>query len=119
MCVFFCYSANCCSCSLGKLIPGSPADRCDELKVDDRIIAVNRVDINGMSHGDIVNLIKESGLHVRLTIGAPKDVTNAVLSSPSNMSSHLHDSHRNNGSINSKTGQYIDNYPVPSTHPQL
>lgn len=27
-----------------------------------------------MSHGDVVNLIKESGLHVRLTIGNPKDV---------------------------------------------
>lgn len=58
----------------GKLIPGSPADRCDELKVGDRIIAVNRIDIAGMSHGDVVNLIKESGLHVRLTIGNPKEV---------------------------------------------
>ena len=37
----------------------------------DRIIAVNRIDIAGMSHGDVVNLIKESGLHVRLTIGCP------------------------------------------------
>lgn len=60
-----------CSPSLGKLIPGSPADRCGELKVGDRIIAVNRIDIAGMSHGDVVNLIKESGLHVRLTIGCP------------------------------------------------
>ncbi|KAH8299646.1 hypothetical protein KR044_004205 [Drosophila immigrans] len=56
---------------VGKLIPGSPADRCGELKVGDRIIAVNRIDIAGMSHGDVVNLIKESGLHVRLTIGCP------------------------------------------------
>ncbi|XP_017466795.1 PREDICTED: membrane-associated guanylate kinase, WW and PDZ domain-containing protein 1-like isoform X2 [Rhagoletis zephyria] len=59
--------------TIGKLIPGSPADRCGELKVGDRIIAVNRIDIAGMSHGDVVNLIKESGLHVRLTIGCPKD----------------------------------------------
>ncbi|XP_030561148.1 membrane-associated guanylate kinase, WW and PDZ domain-containing protein 1 [Drosophila novamexicana] len=57
--------------TIGKLIPGSPADRCGELKVGDRIIAVNRIDIAGMSHGDVVNLIKESGLHVRLTIGCP------------------------------------------------
>ncbi|KAH8372863.1 hypothetical protein KR009_006596 [Drosophila setifemur] len=56
---------------LGKLIPTSPADRCGELKVGDRIIAVNRIDIAGMSHGEVVNLIKESGLHVRLTIGCP------------------------------------------------
>ncbi|XP_054737003.1 membrane-associated guanylate kinase, WW and PDZ domain-containing protein 1 [Anastrepha obliqua] len=59
--------------TIGKLIPGSPADRCGELKVGDRIIAVNRIDIAGMPHGDVVNLIKESGLHVRLTIGCPKD----------------------------------------------
>ncbi|XP_041449194.1 membrane-associated guanylate kinase, WW and PDZ domain-containing protein 2 [Drosophila obscura] len=57
--------------TIGKLIPGSPADRCGELKVGDRIIAVNRIEIAGMSHGDVVNLIKESGLHVRLTIGCP------------------------------------------------
>ncbi|XP_060651326.1 membrane-associated guanylate kinase, WW and PDZ domain-containing protein 2 [Drosophila nasuta] len=57
--------------TIGKLIPGSPSDRCGELKVGDRIIAVNRIDIAGMSHGDVVNLIKESGLHVRLTIGCP------------------------------------------------
>lgn len=60
--------------STGKLIIGSPADRCGELKVGDRIIAVNRIDIAGMTHGDVVNLIKESGLHVRLTIGCPKEV---------------------------------------------
>ncbi|KAH8279435.1 hypothetical protein KR026_009579 [Drosophila bipectinata] len=57
--------------TIGKLIPASPADRCGELKVGDRIIAVNRIEIAGMSHGDVVNLIKESGLHVRLTIGCP------------------------------------------------
>lgn len=37
-----------------------------------------------MSHGDVVNLIKESGLHVRLTIGCPKDpliTSNPILSS--------------------------------------
>lgn len=36
----------------------------------DLIIAVNRHDIAGISHGDVVNLIKDSGLHVRLTIGS-------------------------------------------------
>lgn len=69
---------------LGKLIPGSPADRCGELKVGDRIVAVNRIDIAGMSHGDVVNLIKESGLHVRLTIGCPKEgaIINAAPTMP-------------------------------------
>ncbi|XP_037918553.1 membrane-associated guanylate kinase, WW and PDZ domain-containing protein 1-like isoform X2 [Hermetia illucens] len=60
--------------TIGKLIPGSPAERCGDLKVGDRIIAVNRIEITGMSHGDVVNLIKDSGLHVRLTIGSPKDI---------------------------------------------
>ncbi|KAL9921885.1 membrane associated guanylate kinase, WW and PDZ domain containing protein magi isoform 2-T4 [Glossina fuscipes fuscipes] len=59
--------------TIGKLIPGSPADRCGELKVGDRILAVNRVNIAGMSHGEVVNLIKESGLHVRLTITCSKE----------------------------------------------
>ena len=50
----------------------------------DRIIAVNRIDIAGMSHGDVVNLIKESGLHVRLTIGCPKEgaIINAAPTMP-------------------------------------
>lgn len=70
--------------SKGKLIPGSPADRCGELKVGDRIVAVNRIDIAGMPHGDVVNLIKESGLHVRLTIGCPKEgaIINAAPTMP-------------------------------------
>ncbi|XP_073812064.1 membrane associated guanylate kinase, WW and PDZ domain containing protein magi [Musca autumnalis] len=74
--------------TIGKLIPGSPADRCGELKVGDRIIAVNRIDIAGMSHGDVVNLIKESGLHVRLTIGCPKEgaIINAAPTMPAGSS---------------------------------
>lgn len=37
-----------------------------------------------MSHGDVVNLIKESGLHVRLTIGCPKEgaIINAAPTTP-------------------------------------
>lgn len=61
---------------IGKLIAGSPADRCGKLNVDDSIVAVNRVDIHGMSHGDVVNLIKESGLHVRLTVGQKEFLQN-------------------------------------------
>lgn len=84
------------------MIPGSPADRCDELKVGDRIIAVNGINIAGMSHGDVVNLIKESNLHVRLTIG-PKDVqSNSVHTQPINTNNNLNDpyyEHRNNGLV--------------------
>ena len=50
---------------------GSPAERCGRLQVGDRILAVNHVDINSLHHGDIVNLIKESGYSVTLTVGPP------------------------------------------------
>ncbi|XP_058458463.1 membrane-associated guanylate kinase, WW and PDZ domain-containing protein 1 [Malaya genurostris] len=58
--------------SIGDLIPGSPAERCGELKIGDRIVAVNSIDISGMNHSDVVNLIKESGLQVQLTISCPR-----------------------------------------------
>lgn len=87
-----------------------------------------------MSHGDIVNLIKESGLHVRLTIGAPKDFTNngglptsstsnniMVLpqSIPDSSSHHLHNNATGMNNINNKNDQYFDNYPMASSHQQL
>lgn len=53
---------------LGKLIPGSPAEKSGELKIGDLIVAVNGINIIGMSHGQVVNIIKESGLQVQLTI---------------------------------------------------
>ena len=56
---------------LNLTIPGSPAERCGGLQVGDRILAVNHVDINTLHHGDIVNLIKESGYSVTLTVGPP------------------------------------------------
>lgn len=91
-----------CFVFLGKLIPGSPADRCDELKVGDRIIAVNGINIAGMSHGDVVNLIKESGLHVRLSIGNPKEVMQSNSVQQINTNNNLNDpyyEHRNNGLV--------------------
>lgn len=102
---------------LGKLIAGSPADRCDELKVGDRIIAVNGISIAGMSHGDVVNLIKESGLHVRLTIGNPKEImqTNSMHPQPINTNNNLNDpyyEHRNNGLVSiTNDNLNVDVYP--------
>jgi C-terminal processing protease CtpA/Prc len=57
--------------TIGRIIAGSPAERCGRLHVGDRILAVNRVDINSLHHGDIVNLIKDSGYSVVMTVGAP------------------------------------------------
>ncbi|XP_054711922.1 membrane-associated guanylate kinase, WW and PDZ domain-containing protein 1-like [Uloborus diversus] len=58
--------------TIGRIIEGSPAERCGRLRVGDRILAVNGVDILNLHHGDIVNLIKESGHRVTLTVGQPQ-----------------------------------------------
>ncbi len=57
--------------TIGRIIAGSPAERCGRLHIGDRILAVNHVDINNMHHGEIVNLIKDSGYSVVLTVGPP------------------------------------------------
>lgn len=60
---------SCGNCALiGRIIDGSPAQRCQRLRIRDRIIAVNGQDITAMSHPDIVNMIKESGHALRLKI---------------------------------------------------
>ncbi|XP_041347543.1 membrane-associated guanylate kinase, WW and PDZ domain-containing protein 1-like isoform X3 [Gigantopelta aegis] len=56
---------------IGRILENSPAERCGRLHVGDRILAVNGTDITHMHHEDIVNLIKESGYSVTLTIGPP------------------------------------------------
>jgi len=66
--------------TIGRIIPGSPAERCGRLQVGDRILAVNHVEINSLHHGDIVNLIKESGYSVTLTVGPPIDDTSSTAS---------------------------------------
>uniref|UniRef100_A0A8B9GQR3 Membrane-associated guanylate kinase, WW and PDZ domain-containing protein 1 n=1 Tax=Astyanax mexicanus TaxID=7994 RepID=A0A8B9GQR3_ASTMX len=53
---------------IGRIIEGSPADRCGKLKVGDRILAVNNQSIVSMAHADIVKLIKDAGLSVTLRI---------------------------------------------------
>lgn len=70
--------------SLGKIIPNSPADLSGQLHVNDRILAVNDIDISQMIHTDVVNLIKESGRTITLTIAPPilpgKIVRNRLIS---------------------------------------
>ena len=73
-CVVFCHV-------LGKIIDGSPAERCGGLHVGDRILAVNGTEINHMHHEEIVNLIKLSGYSVTLTIGPPQGIYVLVESS--------------------------------------
>lgn len=52
----------------GRIIQGSPADRCRQLHVGDRLVAVNDVSIVGVHHSDIVDTIKQSGRTVTLRI---------------------------------------------------
>ncbi|KAI4899729.1 hypothetical protein NFI96_013634 [Prochilodus magdalenae] len=60
---------------IGRIIEGSPADRCGKLKVGDRIMAVNNQSIINMPHADIVKLIKDAGLTVTLHIIPEEDVS--------------------------------------------
>uniref|UniRef100_A0A7N6BQF4 Membrane associated guanylate kinase, WW and PDZ domain containing 1b n=1 Tax=Anabas testudineus TaxID=64144 RepID=A0A7N6BQF4_ANATE len=64
---------------IGRIIEGSPADRCGKLKVGDRILAVNGCSITNKSHSDIVNLIKEAGNTVTLRIIPGDESSNASL----------------------------------------
>uniref|UniRef100_A0A4W5PKB5 Membrane associated guanylate kinase, WW and PDZ domain containing 2a n=1 Tax=Hucho hucho TaxID=62062 RepID=A0A4W5PKB5_9TELE len=65
---------------IGRIIDGSPADRCGKLKVGDRILAVNSQSIINMPHADIVKLIKDAGLSVTLRIIPQEELS---LSAPS------------------------------------
>ncbi|XP_051008047.1 membrane-associated guanylate kinase, WW and PDZ domain-containing protein 2 isoform X2 [Acomys russatus] len=67
---------------IGRIIDGSPADRCAKLKVGDRILAVNGQSIVNMPHADIVKLIKDAGLSVTLRI-IPQEELNSPTSAPS------------------------------------
>lgn len=57
---------------IGRIIEGSPTDRIGQMKVGDRISAVNGRSIMELSHNDIVQLIKEAGNSVTLTV-VPED----------------------------------------------
>uniref|UniRef100_A0A674MEH1 Membrane-associated guanylate kinase, WW and PDZ domain-containing protein 3 n=1 Tax=Takifugu rubripes TaxID=31033 RepID=A0A674MEH1_TAKRU len=57
---------------IGRIIEGSPTDRCGLLHVGDRISAVNGRSIIELSHSDIVQLIKDAGTVVTLTV-VPED----------------------------------------------
>ncbi|XP_005369814.1 membrane-associated guanylate kinase, WW and PDZ domain-containing protein 3 isoform X1 [Microtus ochrogaster] len=73
---------------IGRVIEGSPADRCGKLKVGDHISAVNGQSIVDLSHDNIVQLIKDAGVTVTLTVIAeeehhgPPSGTNSARQSP-------------------------------------
>uniref|UniRef100_A0A8C6PP60 Membrane-associated guanylate kinase, WW and PDZ domain-containing protein 2 n=1 Tax=Nothobranchius furzeri TaxID=105023 RepID=A0A8C6PP60_NOTFU len=65
---------------IGRIIEGSPADRCGKLKVGDRILAVNGQSIISMPHADIVKLIKDAGLTVTLHIIPEEEICSRTAS---------------------------------------
>ncbi|XP_073090506.1 membrane-associated guanylate kinase, WW and PDZ domain-containing protein 3 isoform X3 [Manis javanica] len=73
---------------IGRVIEGSPADHCGKLKVGDHISAVNGQSIIELSHDSIVQLIKDAGVTVTLTVIAeeehhgPPSGTNSARPSP-------------------------------------
>ncbi|XP_039605239.1 membrane-associated guanylate kinase, WW and PDZ domain-containing protein 3a isoform X2 [Polypterus senegalus] len=58
---------------IGRIIEGSPTDHCGKLKVGDRISAVNGQSIIDLSHDSIVQLIKDAGNTVTLTVIPEED----------------------------------------------
>ena len=59
---------------LGRMIPDSPAEKSSQLFIGDHLLAVNNQDVSSMDHGDIVGLIKRSGLNIRLLVQQPQGV---------------------------------------------
>lgn len=92
---------------IGKLIPNSPAERCGELKIGDRIIAVNDIDIMNVPHGDVVKIIKDSGLQVQLTVGNLNPVLNH-----NNGSNHMQHLNMNDGQMHLNGN--MNSYPIIS-----
>lgn len=73
---------------IGRIIEGSPTDRLGQMKVGDRISAVNGQSIIDLSHNEIVQLIKDAGNAVTLSVvpedeSTPPSGTNSAKQSPS------------------------------------
>ncbi|XP_067095263.1 membrane-associated guanylate kinase, WW and PDZ domain-containing protein 3a isoform X1 [Osmerus mordax] len=74
---------------IGRIIEGSPTERSGRLNVADRISAVNGRSIMELSHNDIVQLIKDAGNTVTLTVvpedenSGPPSGTSSAKQSPS------------------------------------
>lgn len=70
--IYLCFAVSVIPHKIGRVIEGSPTDRIGQMKVGDRISAVNGLSIMELSHNDIVQLIKDAGNCVTLTV-VPED----------------------------------------------
>ena len=59
---------------IGRMVPDSPAERSGQLFIGDHLLAVNNQDVSNLEHGDIVGLIKRSGLSIRLLVQQPQSM---------------------------------------------
>uniref|UniRef100_A0A8C7X5G1 Membrane-associated guanylate kinase, WW and PDZ domain-containing protein 1 n=1 Tax=Oryzias sinensis TaxID=183150 RepID=A0A8C7X5G1_9TELE len=107
---------------IGRIIEGSPADRCGKLKVGDRILAVNGQSIVSMPHADIVKLIKDAGLSVSLRIIPQEEISNPPSAPTSEKQSPMAQPHSPKTQINSTAPQPSQTgtepgLPVSQTNP--
>ncbi|XP_075377830.1 membrane-associated guanylate kinase, WW and PDZ domain-containing protein 3 isoform X2 [Mycteria americana] len=105
---------------IGRVIDGSPADQCGKLKVGDRISAVNGQSIVELSHDSIVQLIKDAGNVVTLTVVAeeehrgPPSGTNSTRQSPAPQhrplgSAQINPSGTDRGATEGEAGKEVSN----------
>ncbi|XP_075052370.1 membrane-associated guanylate kinase, WW and PDZ domain-containing protein 3 isoform X2 [Mixophyes fleayi] len=94
---------------IGRVIEGSPADRCRKLKVGDRISAVNGQSIVELAHDNIVQLIKDAGNTVTLTVIAeeehrgPPSGSNSARQSPASQHRAMGQSQPSYGTLDRNT----------------
>uniref|UniRef100_A0A3Q2WNS1 Membrane-associated guanylate kinase, WW and PDZ domain-containing protein 1 n=1 Tax=Haplochromis burtoni TaxID=8153 RepID=A0A3Q2WNS1_HAPBU len=100
---------------IGRIIEGSPADRCGKLKVGDRILAVNNQSIVNMPHADIVKLIKDAGLSVTLRIIPQEEVSNPPSAPSSEKQSPMAHQHSPKAQLN--TAASLSNQAVTEPSP--
>uniref|UniRef100_A0AAZ3P887 Membrane-associated guanylate kinase, WW and PDZ domain-containing protein 3 n=1 Tax=Oncorhynchus tshawytscha TaxID=74940 RepID=A0AAZ3P887_ONCTS len=97
---------------IGRIIEGSPTDRNGQLKVGDRISAVNSQSIVELSHNDIVQLIKEAGNTVTLTV-VPEDENSGPASETSSAKQSPATQHR---AVGQQPASHTDRYRSGHTH---
>uniref|UniRef100_A0A8C9VHX8 Membrane associated guanylate kinase, WW and PDZ domain containing 3 n=1 Tax=Scleropages formosus TaxID=113540 RepID=A0A8C9VHX8_SCLFO len=94
---------------IGRIIEGSPTDRCGRLHVGDRIVAVNGQSIVQLSHNDIVQLIKDAGNSVVLSVVPEEEYTGP----PSGTSSAKHSPALQHRAMGQQPANREDRYDPP------
>ena len=56
------------------MAPDSLAERNGQLFIGDHLLAVNNQDVSNLERGDIVSLIKRSGLSIHLLVQQPQSM---------------------------------------------